>query len=511
MNSKVILTLAAALLAILVCAGSAAARQEGGKALLEQKKYAEAEQAFLAALEAAPDNHAARVGLGEARLWLGKFADAEHAASLVLDAQPNNSDAIWVLAQALKLQADDLRINSEIPSNLAIRTRYNDAEKQATRLLEADPSRNDVRIFRGDTRFWLEDLDGAAEDYLAALEQDPTNVDLMYTVGDLAARYQGEYAKAIPYLQNAITARKEFFEAHVSLALAHLGMENSEAAIDNFVEALRIRPNDAETYQTIWDLFGKKQQYEEALDVYARILEENPENFMAHWHRAFVFEQQGRYKEALAECDTILEKRPDWLDVRTFMAGIRIKQEDKDSASSEWLAILDADPENPEAMDALLGLARAYGSAGEYDKALAQFDELTRRFPEVAAIHADRALTLFNMNRTEEAIQAYEDAARIDPFDSQILNDTGLVYQGVKDYSKAIEMFMKAIELDGNLDAQENYAVLLFKLQETRQATNRFEKILAEDGTRARSLKYYLQCRRILDLESKTRKAKTGK
>jgi tetratricopeptide (TPR) repeat protein len=123
--------------------------------------------------------------------------------------------------------------------------------------------------------------------------------------------------------------------------------------------------------------------------------------------------------------------------------------------------------------------------------------------PGHAEVRSDRALTLYNMGRANEAIAAYEEAVEGDPYDSQLLNDLGLAYQGIGDYQKAIESFLTAIEIDNNLDAQENYAVVIMKLGETARALTLFEKILLVDGRRDRALKYYLECRRKFDQERK--------
>ncbi len=488
---------------VLACAAATAHGQDAAsnaRKLLEDKKYEEAAKAYDALVDAEPNNREYVIGLATAQLWVGDFRASESTVGAVLETSPDDLDALWLQAQALFYQADELR-GAEVPSNLAIRGRFNDAESISTRILELDSSRDDVVLFRGNTRFWLENLDGAAEDYLAVLSRDPQNADLLFTMGDLDARYRKRYPEAIDYLKQALAQRADFFEAHRSLGLAYTGSGDMDAAIRSYTEALRLQPNDPEIFAALWGLFGKQQQHEEALKVYEAILQASPENFTAHWHRAYIFKEQSRVREAADEVRAVIAIRPEWTDAHNFLASLHVLQGDNEAAIQEWKIVLESDPQNQEATEGLLGLARSAGEAKDYEKALAAFDELVKLFPEDSTVRADRALTLYNMNRINDAIKGYEDAIRLDPFDSQLLNDFGLLYQGTKDFPKAIEMFMKAIDLDKNIDALENYAVLQFKLNEIAKATNKFQEILWLDGTRERSLKYYLECRRILDHE----------
>lgn len=494
--------ISAAIVVFLALASTAIGQSiDDARSAYDKGDYEAAAAAYEALLEADPSHRDVRLGLASSQLWLADYRGAEKTIVELVDSDISDTDAAWILAQSLFYQAEDLRLNSEIPSNLAIRTRYNDAERFATAVLEAEPERNDVQVFRGNTRFWMEELEGAEADYRAVLQREPDNASLHYTLGDLLARYREKHAEAIPPLKRAIELEADFPEAYRSLGLAYLGTGNNDEAVDAFVEALKLRPNDSDVFSTLWDLYGKTQKFEEGLAVYDRILEKAPENFLGRWHRAFIYEQQSRYDEALAECRALLEEREDWTDVRSFMAKIHLKQERPKDAIDAWTRVLEAEPENTEAYEGMLGIARSRGEAGDYEASLQVFDALIRLFPEDPTLRADRALTLYNMDRPDEAIRAYEQAVEADPLDSQILNDLGLVYQGTKDYPKAIEMFLKAIELDNNLDAQENYAVLLFKLNDRTQASNRFERVLFVDPSRERSLKYYLECRRILDLE----------
>lgn len=53
---------------------------------------------------------------------------------------------------------------------------------------------------------------------------------------------------------------------------------------------------------------------------------------------------------------------------------------------------------------AFLGLGSTYRCLGEYEKSLKIFDQAVAEFPNERSLKVFRALTLFNLNRTEESV-----------------------------------------------------------------------------------------------------------
>jgi len=494
-------------LTCLILAALPARAQDEGRALLEAGKYVEAEVAFRTQLEDAPGNLEARLGLASAQLGQGKFQEAEATVDEVRRTSPDDPRVLLALARVYFTHANELR-QEEMPSSLSIRTRYNDTVELCTRVLALDSNNLEALRLRGDARFWLDDAEGAASDYATALKEQPTDLALNASLGDLYLRYLGRVDEAIPYLEKAVGLDPDLVEARRNLAHAYRASGNLDRAVTEYLAVLERNPSDQETFDALWEIFAGREKYEEAEAVYARILEANPDNLLARWHRANLLALQGRTMEATEVCRDILQRKPEWVAVRNFLANLELALDRRDEAVKTWLEAWDAGSGDSDSLAGLLGVARAYGESREYESSLAVFDEIIRRVPDDAAIRADRALTLYNLGRTDEAIQAYTDAVEIDPYDSQILNDLGLAYQGTGDYQKAIEYFLKAIEIDNNPDAQENYGVILMKLGETGKALNLFEKILATDAGRDRSLKYYLECRRKTDMIQRLRDSK---
>ena len=63
--------------------------------------------------------------------------------------------------------------------------------------------------------------------------------------------------------------------------------------------------------------------------------------------------------------------------------------------------------------------AAALAGQGRAEDALSAFTEITRRWPKVALVHANRAVLLRRIGRNVEAVVAFSAAAHLDPGDPE--------------------------------------------------------------------------------------------
>lgn len=122
-----------------------------GLAALQAGRFEEAEQAFLASLEAVPGRVSTLLNLGTTRLKLHRPVEAIAAADAVLAAEPGDVDALAIRAMAL--------------ARLGL---HDHALATYDRLLEADPRLAEMWSHRGSLLREMGRLDEAAEAYAQA-------------------------------------------------------------------------------------------------------------------------------------------------------------------------------------------------------------------------------------------------------------------------------------------------------------------------------------------------------
>lgn len=83
---------------------------------------------------------------------------------------------------------------------------------------------------------------------------------------------------------------------------------------------------------------------------------------------------------------------------------------------------------------------------GEISRAINLYSQVLDQFPQIAEIHYNLGLALFDLELFTEAIQAYRQAAELNPNDGDILYNLGLAYKMNRQYEEAEEAYLRALE-----------------------------------------------------------------
>ena len=153
------------------------------------------------------------------------------------------------------------------------------------------------------------------------------------------------------------------------------------------------------------------KQYEEAKNVYDKILNLNPNDPYTLNNQGAIYSKLGRYDEALADYNRSLELRPD--DPNTiYNRGLAYyKLERYDEALPDYNRSLELRPDHP---NALCNRGATYSKLGRYDEALADYNHSLE-------LESDDPTTLYNLaclfsltGRTDESLANLEKAIDLD-------------------------------------------------------------------------------------------------
>ena len=159
---------------------------------------------------------------------------------------------------------------------------------------------------------------------------------------------QHKYGEAIVEFRKAIRLKPDRAETHDSLGFALSMQDKDDEAIVEYQKALKINPKSADTHNNLGVSLSKKGRGEEATIEFLRALEINPNSADAHYNLGAVFAQMGRSEEAIVHYQKALEITP---------ANAEIHND--------------------------LGIA--LGKKGDISNAIAQFQESLRLKPDFAA------------------------------------------------------------------------------------------------------------------------------
>ena len=182
----------------------------------------------------------------------------------------------------------------------------------------------------------------------------------------------------------AVTENNYIALANLGIALDEKGQ--TDEAIRQYQEVLRLKPDDADTHNNLGTDLDMKSQTDEAIRQYREALRLNPEQADAHFNLGNALYKQGQFDEA----------------TRQFQEVIRLK---------------------PENADARFNLGNAFYKQGRFDEAILQYQEALRLKPSDPKIHNNLGDIFFKQGRIEEAISQFQETLRLKPDFSQAQNN----------------------------------------------------------------------------------------
>ncbi len=253
-------------------------------------------------------------------------------------------------------------------------------------------------------------------------------------------------------------------------------LENVNAV---FRKALALAPGDASILKDAADYFAGSQQVQEAIPLYLRVLELQPNDSNAREKLATGFMLTNQRGKAIQMLQEIIQQHPEKYQPYELLG--RVQEEDANAlteakkpkeAKAEYLKaaanyeqsllINSAQPDN------YLHLAELYlTKLRDNDRAVRLLQEARRHFPTASQITYLLAVALREAKQAQVAVATFEEALHESEAEGQeVANgrfffEYGAAAERAGLYEKAAELFKKSIQLDP-ADAAEAYNYLGF-------------------------------------------------
>jgi tetratricopeptide (TPR) repeat protein len=101
-----------------------------------------------------------------------------------------------------------------------------------------------------------------------------------------------------------------YFAALVQRGAAYREQQKFPEAIADFTEALKIKPDDADTHERRAYAYLQMKDFDKALQDYTDSLKADPKEVRVYLLRSYLYEMKGDAKNGIADCDTILKLQP---------------------------------------------------------------------------------------------------------------------------------------------------------------------------------------------------------
>ncbi len=230
-------------------------------------------------------------------------------------------------------------------------------------------------------------------------------------------------------------------------------LKQSEKAIESYNKAIQLQPGDVGPYISRARARAQMKDTKGALEDFETALKIDPESIGVRLARARVYQQAGDLKSAKADVEAALKIRPDLPDriqAEALLASIAADAGDIDEAIAECEKLLEIMPKNP---NLLMEIGMLYQFSKRSHKAIEKYTEaIANSEKKNELLYRNRGDAYLNIGKHAEAIKDYEEAIKLKPDDSGILNNFAWVLatspdDKLRDGKRSVEMGLKACQL----------------------------------------------------------------
>jgi putative PEP-CTERM system TPR-repeat lipoprotein len=320
------------------------------------------------------------------------------------------------------------------------------AEKEFTKVLRQDPSRDEVLLE-------LARLDNAAgkgeqafvlgEQYLA---KHPGAVEGLEVLG-ISCTVRKQYLEARDYLNRALQAEPGRSATKLELAAVSLATGNVDQARSYLNEVIQAEPRPIKALFVLAGVEKLAGNPDKAVSLYQRILQLDGNQTAARYKLGLIQIEKGEIDKANSAADELIAKYPKKGE------GYRLKGLVSYYKKSYGDAIvsLQQSVKLAPTMEAYQFLGLSYYNKGELESALSQFRIILDRIPNARQARLMTAQTLLAQKRNDDAIGQLKKALAVDEADAAAHNLLGSAYLAQGLFEEGIRELNRATQLDPKL------------------------------------------------------------
>lgn len=374
-----------------------------------------------------PQNPYAWLGHSELTLRQAKLDTAMESVDKTLDLKPHWASAVVVRARIMALQGDR-----------AGALEYLKNERDGG--LE-----DDVTVGLSYARLLTEDkqLKKARVEFERLAEREPRNAEVHYAAGVLALQLK-DLDKAELRLKRVLRLRQRQLETNYYLGRVYELKHEPDQALKHYF-AVRHGEYYLGAQTRAANLMSDQGKLDQALEHIRSLRVSNEqEQIRLYLVEGELLRNAGKYEQALTFFSEKLEAMPNDTALRYARALVAEKANKLDVAESDLREIIEREPSNAQALNAL------------------------------GYTLADRT------ERLEEALGYIERALKVEPADAAIIDSMGWVQFRMGNHSEAVELLRKALALIKDPEIAAHLSEVLWEMGNKKDALNVLEAALEE-------------------------------
>jgi tetratricopeptide (TPR) repeat protein len=225
--------------------------------------------------------------------------------------------------------------------------------------------------------------------------------------------------------------------------------------------------------------------YRNAEVFWTRILQRDPDEWLAHENISGVLMDQHRYAEALAHDQRFLELKPKMSDAH-YNLGLALRDTGRSAEAVDQFE--QASRINPTDGKVYLTNGTLLVTMGKITEAIAQYQQAIQTIPDYAPLRYNLGSLLLDSGNVPGAIEQLEAAVALDPGLAKAQENLGSALAQSGRVPEAIPHFDAAVEIDPTyVIARNNLALALAQTGHVAAAIEQFQQVLVTDPDNAKA------------------------
>jgi tetratricopeptide (TPR) repeat protein len=219
--------------------------------------------------------------------------------------------------------------------------------------------------------------------------------------------------KAITTFEVSSTIKTDEAQTYFMLSTCNLLAGNTDKSENYILKAVELSPNDANVNLTAGQIFMQKQEFETALPYVKKAVELEPSNTKFIRNLAQIYYDIGQLEESIQTYEIAINKETD-REVKAdlyFNLGILYNRVGNlEEAEYNFTNSLD---ENPDDIEAVMGMAQVFENAEKWRKAEKFYRELIAIDPDNPDHYRGMSRVLLQQGEPDESLRYLEKAKRL--------------------------------------------------------------------------------------------------
>ncbi|MCI0707089.1 MAG: tetratricopeptide repeat protein [Ignavibacteriae bacterium] len=393
--------------------------------------------------------------------------------------------SLEIYERMLKQEGENWEVLLQMAEIYRTLGQYDEAAEKYALMLELDPGNKALRRQLAETYGRAGKFDKALEILESMLEVDENDPEIIATLADLYLDRR-DFQKAIELYEKLLQRGKTNQEIKLRVGIAYYGMARSDSTLipkakEIFEEITEELPNDWRAYMHLGFLSAMQGRNEEATSYFSRVTALAEWNADAWYFIGTYYFERGEIRQMLEVMERARKSVP--TDYRLHsLAGFaysRLQENDKAIAALERALEL-----NPDDINSLGTLALTYDGMQQYEKSDSLYERALRLDPDSHLILNNYSYSLSERGiQLERALEMAQRAVTAEPKNASYLDTLGWVLYKLQQYREAGKYIGEAIATGGaSAVVHEHMGDIHFQLGEKEKAMELWKKALEMNG-----------------------------